>query len=120
MAAVADNEPPTIAELSRFQQDGRAWVATDDADSPVAYLLVAVVDDDAHIDQVSVHPSHARQRLGAALLDTAAVWAQRRGLAALTLTTYTEVAWNAPYYTRLGFAALTDDQLGRGLRRIRE
>jgi len=120
MTAVADDEPPTIAELTRFQQDGRAWVATDDADAPVAYLLVAVVDDDAHIDQVSVHPSHARQRLGAALLDTAAVWAQRRGLAALTLTTYTEVAWNAPYYTRLGFAALTDNQLGRGLRRIRE
>jgi len=81
---------------------------------------VEVVDDEAHIDQVSVHPRHARQRLGAALLDTAAVWAQRRGVAALTLTTYTEVAWNAPYYTRLGFAALTDDQLGRGLRRIRE
>jgi len=79
MTAVADDEPPTIAELTRFQQDGRAWVATDDADAPVAYLLVAVVDDDAHIDQVSVHPSHARQRLGAALLDTAAVWAQRRG-----------------------------------------
>ncbi len=118
MAAVAADEPPTIAELDRFHEDGRAWVATDQADSPVAYLLVEVVDDDAHVVQVSVHPRYARQLLGAALLDTAAVWAQRRGLTALTLTTYTEVPWNAPYYTRLGFQPLADDQLGSGLRRI--
>lgn len=120
MASVADDEPPTIDELARFQEDGRAWVATDDADVPIAYLLVDIVDGDAHIDQVSVHPNRARQGLGKTLLDTAAAWAQQHGLTALTLSTYAEVPWNAPYYTRLGFEPLTDDQLSSGLRRIRE
>lgn len=26
MAVVADDEPPSVAELARFQEDGRAWV----------------------------------------------------------------------------------------------
>jgi len=56
MAAVADDEPPSIAELTTFQQDSRAWVITDDADRPLAYLLLDVVDAYAHVEQVSVHP----------------------------------------------------------------
>ena len=120
MAAVADDEPPTLGELASFQKDGRAWVVTDGADNPVAYLLVEVVDGNAHIEQVSVDPSHSRRGLGKALLDTAAAWAQERGLAALTLMTYAEVPWNAPYYERLGFQALADDRMSSGLRRIRE
>lgn len=120
MAAVADDEPPTITELLAFQNDGRAWVITDDADRPVAYLLLDVVDGNAHVEQVSVHPDHARQGLGKTLLDTAAAWAQQHGLAALTLTTYANVAWNAPYYERLGFRIMAEDQITDGLRRIRE
>jgi ribosomal protein S18 acetylase RimI-like enzyme len=118
MAAVADDEPPTITELAAFQQDGRAWVITDDTDRPVAYLLLDVVDGNAHVEQVSVHPDHARQGLGKTLLDTATAWAQRQGLAALTLTTYVNVPWNAPYYERLGFRIMAEDQITEGLRRI--
>lgn len=120
MEAVADDEPTTVADLALFQEDGRAWVVTGEADDPVAYLLVEVVDGDAHIEQVSVHPGHARQGLGRTLLDTAAAWAEERGLAALTLTTFAQVPWNAPYYERLGFQILTEDQMSGGLLRIRD
>lgn len=64
MEEIAEDEPLTVDELAAFQADGRAWVAVDAADRPVAYLLVRPVDDNAHIEQVSVHPSHARQGLG--------------------------------------------------------
>ncbi len=120
MSAVADDEPPSITDLASFQQDGRAWVITDDADHPVAYLLIDVVDGNAHVEQVSVHPDHARQGLGRTLLDTAAAWAEQRGLAALTLTTYCDVPWNAPYYERLGFQVMAEAQISEGFRRIRE
>lgn len=120
MAAVADDEPPPIAELTTFQQDGRAWVITDGSDRPVAYLLLDVVDGYAHVEQVSVHPDHARQGLGKTLLDTAAAWAHQRGLAGLTLTTYAHVPWNAPYYQRLGFKIMAEDQMTEGLCRIRD
>lgn len=120
MDAVADDEPPSVDELAVFQQDGRAWVATDDTDHPVGYILVDVVDGASHVEQVSVHPSHARQGLGRALLETAALWAEQQGLDAVTLTTFSDVPWNAPYYQRLGFRALTEAEMSGGLRRIRE
>jgi GNAT superfamily N-acetyltransferase len=120
MAAVADDDPPSVSELTEFQADGRAWVVPDQADVPVAYLLVEVVDGNGHVEQVSVHPEHARQGLGRTLLDAVDRWALQRGLAALTLTTYAEVPWNAPYYARLGFRIVAEADLSEGLRRIRE
>lgn len=120
MGAVADDDPLPLEVLAGYQRDGRAWVATDPVDVPVAYLLVDVIDGAAHVEQVSVHPAHAGRRLGPALLDTAAAWAARRHLRWVTLTTFTEVPWNAPYYARLGFKVLAEDELGPGLRRLRE
>jgi GNAT superfamily N-acetyltransferase len=119
MAAIADDEPLPVSELLAYQQARRAWVATDDLDHPVAYLLLDVVDDAAHIEQVSVHPDHAGRGLGRALIDAAAAWVRQHGLAALTLTTFADVPWNAPYYARLGFNVVAEDALSPGLRRIR-
>ena len=119
MALVADDAPPTVAELARFSGAGRAWVYTDEHDLPVAYLLLDIVDGDAHIEQVSVHPDHARQQIGRSLIDSAAEWARQRGITALTLTSYSAVPWNAPYYLRLGFSVVPPDQLGPGLRAVR-
>ncbi|UOZ07491.1 GNAT family N-acetyltransferase [Amycolatopsis sp. WQ 127309] len=119
MAAIADDDPGSVAELSVYQADGRAWVSVDADDRPVAYLIAEVVDGRAHIEQVSVRPSHARRGLGSALIETLAEWAAERGLPALTLTTFTEVPWNAPYYERLRFRAVEDAEIGDGLRDIR-
>ena len=40
------------------------------------------------------------------------------GLPALTLTTFRSVPWNAPYYARCGFVALSPAQLGPGLTEV--
>ncbi|MCR6481741.1 GNAT family N-acetyltransferase [Amycolatopsis sp. OK19-0408] len=119
MAAIADDDPGSVAELAVYQADGRAWVDVDDTDRPVAYLIAEVVDGHAHVEQVSVRPSHARRGIGGALIDTLAEWAASRGLRALTLTTFAAVPWNAPYYERLRFRVLADVELGAGLRAIR-
>jgi GNAT superfamily N-acetyltransferase len=120
MAAIADDAPPGVDELSAYQRDGRAWVATDDGDRPVAYLLVDEVDQHAHIEQVTVHPLHARRGLGRDLIGEAARWAVAQGLEGLTLTTFDEVPWNAPYYARLGFVRVPEAQWSEGVRRIVE
>lgn len=120
MAAIADDEPLSINHLFSYQDGGRAWVATDELDHPIAYLLLDILDDSAHIEQVSVHPKQARQGLGRALIDTAAAWACQSGLPTLTLTTFTDVPWNAPYYARLGFDVIPDSELSPRLRGLRE
>lgn len=119
MGAVAEAEPPPTETLREYQQDGRAWVSDDGSGRPVAYLIADLVDGCAHIEQVSVHPDHAGRRLGRALIEHVADWAKSNEAAALTLTTFTEVAWNAPYYERCGFRPLRDGELTPGLRRIR-
>jgi GNAT superfamily N-acetyltransferase len=120
MSAVADDEPPSLETLRDYAQDGRAWVPTDASNYPVAYALVKIVDGAGHVEQVSVHPSHAGQGLGRALIEVAEAWAAQHDLPALTLTTFADVPWNAPYYARLGFHVVAPDQIGDGLRRVRE
>lgn len=80
MDAIADGEPAPPAALIAYERAGRAWVSVDDRDRPTAFLVVDVVDQAAHIEQVSVHPESARQGVGARLIDTAAWWAQQQGL----------------------------------------
>ncbi len=120
MDAIADDEPLTVTELALYQVRGGALVFADESDVPVAYLLLEHLDGNAHVEQLSVHPSHARQRLGSALLDVAEKWAQAEGLEWLTLTTFRDVPWNAPYYRRLGFEQLDPEMLEDGLRDILE
>ncbi|WP_208114028.1 GNAT family N-acetyltransferase [Actinomycetospora succinea] len=118
MDPIADDTPPSTVVLTGALERGGLWVAAED-DRPVAYLMDDVVDGEAHLDQVSVHPDHARRGIGAGLVEHLAGRARAAGRAAITLTTFVDVPWNAPYYARLGFRALADDELGPGLRAVR-
>jgi GNAT superfamily N-acetyltransferase len=120
MELVADDDPGSPEALTPYAEEGRSLVAVDAADEPLAYLLLETVDGAAHIEQVSVDPEHAGQKIGRALIERAATWARSRGLGALTLTTFVDVPWNGPYYRRLGFRYLTEDEETPGLRAIRE
>jgi GNAT superfamily N-acetyltransferase len=115
MPAVADSPPLPAESLSGYRREGRAWVAADEYDEPVGFVVADVVDQRAHIEQVSVHPAHAGQRIGAMLLDHVAAWADEQGLTGLTLITFRGVPWNAPYYERLGFRELADAEVTPGL-----
>jgi GNAT superfamily N-acetyltransferase len=120
MDEIADDEPLTLDELAGYQRTGRAWVAVGEAGVPVAYLIAEPVDTCVHIEQVSVHPDSARRGIGRALLDHVAGLATADGVPALTLTTFADVPWNAPYYARCGFRPLAEGELTPGLRAIRE
>jgi GNAT superfamily N-acetyltransferase len=102
MPEIADDAPTPVETLAHHH----VWVAEDL--EPVAFAVATVIDGCAHIEQVSVHPSHARLGIGRRLLDHIASWAAAQGLSALTLTTFRDVPWNAPYYERIGFRPLTD------------
>lgn len=136
MASIADDEPFTIEELERYRSAGGAWVAAAPADAgatPVAYLIGELLTEPVadplaepngagpafHIEQVSVHPRAARHGIGRALIAHAADHARTLGATALTLTTFADVPWNAPYYARIGFRPLADAELTPALRRIR-
>lgn len=119
MPEIADDEPPSVEQLSEHQRAGLAWVVTDDETGTVGYLVADVIDGNLHIEQLSVRPSHGRRGLGRALIARAEREAAIRGLPAVTLTTFLSVPWNAPYYRRCGFEVVGRAQETEGLRRIR-
>ncbi|MGY1834131.1 GNAT family N-acetyltransferase [Blastococcus sp. SYSU DS0510] len=120
MPEIAADPPPPAGELDRYREAGLAWVAVGSTDLPVAYLVAEPVDGGLHVEQVSVHPDHARRGIGRALLEHAAAHAVAAGLPALTLTTFEDLPWNAPYYRRCGFRVLDEREWTPGLRAIRE
>ena len=115
MASVADDPPLPLEQLAAYRHGGRAWVSVDDDDVPLGYALALVVDGHGHLEQLSVRPSAGRRGRGRALIDEVAAWARGWGAPALTLSTFREVPWNAPYYARQGFRALGDHELTPGL-----
>ncbi|MER5641490.1 GNAT family N-acetyltransferase [Kitasatospora sp. NPDC002227] len=119
MPEIADDEPLPLDELAGYQRAGLAWVAVNESDTPMAYLIADHVDGNLHIEQVSVHPDNAGQGIGRSLLDHLAERAAAHSIPALTLTTFADVPWNAPYYTRCGFQPLDDTLLSPGLLDIR-
>lgn len=111
MDAIADDDPPEHEELLHAIENGGAWTAVDPDGRALGYLIVARLRGSMHVDQVTVHPDGARRGIGCQLIDAAAVHARSRGVAMLTLTTFAAVAWNAPYYRRLGFAEVPGESL---------
>jgi ribosomal protein S18 acetylase RimI-like enzyme len=119
MPEIAADEPPSVAALESHRAAGRAW-AVESSGEVAGYVLVDVVDGAAHVEQVSVDPAFARRGLGRRLIDHVAAVAEAKGRPAVTLTTFRDVPWNAPYYRRCGFRDLAESELGPELRRLRD
>lgn len=117
--ALVDWPPRPLDLLAEAQQHQRLWVACDQAGKPVGFALVQPVDDGAHLHELAVHPAHGRRGLGSRLVQAVCRWARRKGLAGVTLFTFSDVPWNAPYYQRQGFRIISEHELGPQLRRHR-
>jgi GNAT superfamily N-acetyltransferase len=118
IARHADDPPISVDVLRPAVDDGRLWVACHD-DAVVGFLLAAIVDGVAHVEEVSVRPEHQGRGHGGALLDAVGDWASSASMDAVTLTTFRDVPWNRPYYERRGYRVLEEDELGPELRALR-
>jgi GNAT superfamily N-acetyltransferase len=87
---------------------------------PLGFARIEEVDGRAHLEQLSVHPDHTRSGLGTRLLEAACAWARGAGYPGITLCTFADIPWNAPFYARHGFTILAPAELTPGLRGLRE
>ena len=81
------------------------------------FAVLELLDGAVHLEQLSVHPAHGRRGVGGALLAGCLAHARAHGTDRVTLLTYAEVPWNAPYYARHGWRVTAD--LTPGLRALR-
>lgn len=119
MDRVADSPAPEPSVYEAAHHAGRLLVAVDHRDRPIGFVRVELVDTVPHVEQVSVHPDRAGWGIGAALLAAAEDWARARAHDRITLTTFRDVAWDGPYYTRLGWRLLPEALWGPELTDVR-
>ncbi|MDD0976228.1 GNAT family N-acetyltransferase [Pseudomonas fontis] len=117
LAWIAEHGVLSAADHLAFIAEGLDWLVVDEQDMPLGFLCACVQGDALHIEELAVDHAYQGQGLGRRLIAHVRDWAQGQGFTALTLTTFVEVPWNAPFYTRLGFVALDDGQMSDFLRR---
>jgi GNAT superfamily N-acetyltransferase len=104
--------PPDLEGLGRELVDAAiaeqlTWVTTDADDRPVGFALAWLRPDALHLRELDVLPTHMRRGLGRGLVELVCEHARTLGCASVTLTTFRDVAWNAPLYRRWGFEVLS-------------
>lgn len=114
LAWLADGEVISAEQHLDYVERGLSWLALAN-DQPVGFILAEAHPSSLFIVELSVDLDWQG---GRQLIARVADHARNRGLTALTLTTFRNVPWNAPFYTRLGFEKMTT--LTPELRRKRE
>jgi ribosomal protein S18 acetylase RimI-like enzyme len=116
-AQLLANEP-SLAGLpvppSRSAEEYRAIIAQRhsltaiSADRVIGFAATRRHARELHLHQLSVATAFQRQRIGATLLGALKIDARNAGIRAITLHTYRDIAWNAPFYARHGFEIIQD------------
>ena len=96
--------PPAADGLERLSSPGFVLVMESESDrSPIGFVHVLDADGHAHLEQLSVLPEAGRRGHGRRLVTAALDEARERGYTRMTLRTYAEIPWNAPFYATCGF-----------------
>jgi GNAT superfamily N-acetyltransferase len=117
---LAEASVMSVAEHRAVIVQSTCWVAVDAQNQPVGFLSAQRQDFDLHVHELSVRQDCQAQGLGRELIQAAVRWATGQALRAVTLTTFRDVPWNQPFYTRLGFETLADENLSVRLLQILE
>lgn len=85
---------------------------------PVGFAIASVLGPIAYLEELAVLSNHGRQGLGRRLVETVAEWARASNFPHLSLSTFVNIPWNAPFYTTLGFEKLPQNRLEKELQEV--
>ncbi|WHP30724.1 GNAT family N-acetyltransferase [Trabulsiella odontotermitis] len=119
LAWLAQDDIVNAATHHQYAERGQSWVAVHDQ-QPIGFLLLEPLDDALYIAEFSLHQAWQGKGIGRRFLHFICDHAREAGYPALTLTTFREVPWNAPFYAQLGFEIVDDARLAPGLAAKRE
>lgn len=112
---VARMSPTELAALEGLASEEGILVAIDSRERLLGFALYTPMAGDLYLGELNVLPEAAGRRIGARLIEAVAEVAARRGCRWLLLTTFRQVPWNAPYYRRLGFEEVPEDERSAAL-----
>lgn len=99
----AQEWPPATPAAERAAYPGFTLLMRREGAGTVGFVQVLEIEGIAHLEQLSVLPEHGRRGYGRMLVTAAKSEALGRGHRELTLRTYRDVPWNAPFYASCGF-----------------
>ncbi|MFK8332988.1 GNAT family N-acetyltransferase [Pseudomonas sp. BJa5] len=117
---IAEGSVISCAEHLAFIASNQEWVVVDLQDQPQGFICTEAMGHNLHIVELSVAQAYQGLGYGRQLIAAVCDWAGTQGFNALTLTTFTDVPWNAPFYARLGFRRLADADLDGALAQLLE
>lgn len=115
---LAESPPMSIARHSQLIALSTCWVALDAENRPQGFLSAEHHGNDLHIYELSVMQSVQGQGTGRRLIEAAMDYARSTRHSFVTLTTFTNVPWNAPFYSRMGFQTKATKDLDQRLAAI--
>jgi GNAT superfamily N-acetyltransferase len=116
---LADGEPLPIEFIQHRFQAGQVWVAVDRYNIVIGFAITREVDRTLYIQEIDIAPEHGQRGIGRALIETVQTWGSRSGYAVMSLSTFRDLPWNAPFYAKLGFRILDEAELTPGFQQIR-
>ncbi|MCB2113194.1 MAG: GNAT family N-acetyltransferase [Parvularculaceae bacterium] len=111
----ADAPNRSEAEHRRAIDESITFVAETDLGELVGFAMCELLDGVIHLAEIDVAPEFQRRGVARRLIETAGEWALARNIGEMTLTTYRDAPWNAPYYARLGFELFSPEPARAGL-----
>jgi GNAT superfamily N-acetyltransferase len=108
---VADDGSLSAEAHRPFIESGTTFVVEAEGGALTGFVACEAVGDVLHVWELAVAAEAQRRGLGRRLMQAARDKAEALGLAGLTLTTFRDVAWNAPFYERLGYRVLSSSEL---------
>ncbi|EKT55646.1 GNAT family N-acetyltransferase [Providencia sneebia] len=115
---IAEGDVQSEQDHIEYVQQQMEWVAVDNDDLPIGFINTQKLENSLHINEVSVCHIWQGKGIGKQLIQHILAYAQEQGIPFVSLTTFRDIPWNAPYYQRLGFRLLGESDLSEELKSI--
>ncbi|MCW2254126.1 GNAT superfamily N-acetyltransferase [Providencia alcalifaciens] len=115
---IADGDVQTEQEHLGYIQQQMAWIAVANDDQPIGFINTQKLENSLHIREVSVAQPWQGKGVGRELIQHVLGYALQQKVNNVTLTTFRDIPWNAPYYQRLGFSIIEASELSCTLKSI--
>ncbi|EAW10817.1 GNAT family N-acetyltransferase [Aspergillus clavatus NRRL 1] len=112
LAWVAESPPQDAAVLRSMIEAHHLWVAVDTQDTPVGFVAVQVLDGMFYIAEIDVEERWQRKGIARRMLEHVEREAREQGFEYMSLTTYRDLAFNGPFYAKLGFVEVDGERAG--------
>ena len=115
---MADGDEMSAEDHRPFAVQGLVWVA-EDAGRLIGFATCEAFEHELHLSELAVRQDAQGRGAGRALIAAVVDEARARDLPEVTLTTFRDIPWNAPFYERCGFVEIPEAEFGEFLTLVR-